>query len=174
MRRIAIIGFGPTYNERPHDWETWGLPWDGHAPQYDRLFEMHDPSLWRGNEKHVARLRELDMPIWMQEIQDDFPSVAYPLWSVVSMTGDYFGSSIAYMLALAIYEEADEIGLWGVDLHAEDGYDHQRPNLEYLLGFAAGRNITITIPEGSSLMKHRPQHNYNGKAVVFPQRYGYA
>ena len=48
MRQVAIIGLADASHPRgrvPHC-ETWGLPWDGYAPHYDRLFEMHDRALW--------------------------------------------------------------------------------------------------------------------------------
>jgi hypothetical protein len=53
-------------------------------------------------------------------------------------------------------------------------YKYQRPNLEYLIGFARGLGIEVYIPEQSSLCK------FNGEGVPFgplfpnyPQRYGF-
>ena len=49
----------------------------------------------------------------------------------------------AYMLALAIYEGVDKVGIWGVDLHCDSEYSYQRPNMEYLIGLARGRGMKV-------------------------------
>ena len=72
----------------------------------------------------------------------DIPNAtAYPMEDVSAVVGDYFNSSIAYMLGLAIVEKVDRIGIWGVDLNCDDEFAYQRPNAEYLIGFARGRGI---------------------------------
>ena len=57
------------------------------------------------------------------------------------------------MLGMAIWKKVDNIGCWGVDLDADGEYAHQRPNAEWLIGIAEGRNINVDIAPGSSLMK---------------------
>jgi len=152
VRRIALAGLGPTHDDVPWgEWETWGLSWDSWFPRYNLGFEMHDRSLWK--PEHLARMKESDAPILMQQEHEDIAmSRAYPRYAVELEVGrGYFGSSIAYMLAYAIYKKVDEIGLWGVDL-SDDMHDHQRPNLEYLIGFAEGRGTKVSVPEGSVLL----------------------
>lgn len=162
--RVAIIGLGPSNKDAP-DWERWGLPWDPLFPQYDLGFEMHDRKLWGkdGPYRHLMpdkfpnyldRLKSSYVPVFMREHQPDITmSVRYPFTDVSDDLdiADYYGSSVAYMLALAIHREYGEIGLWGVDL-SEDVYDHQRPNLEHLLGIGKARGINFVIPEGSKLL----------------------
>ncbi|KKK61087.1 hypothetical protein LCGC14_3017830, partial [marine sediment metagenome] len=92
----------------------------------------------------------------------------YPLDEVKAITGDYFGSSIAYMLALAIWQRRERVDLWGVDL-SEDIYDHHRPNLEYLIGFARGRGMTVNVPPGSRLLSF----DSSKFEIHYPVRYGY-
>lgn len=168
------MGLGPSNSAQP-DCEKWGLPWDGYAPRYDRLFEMHPRDMWqKRGEAYLERLRILDIEIYMQRIHDDIPmSRVYPLPWVSGLVGDYYGSSAAYMLALAIADGHNEIGLYGFELHEKDGYDHQRPNLEYMIGFARGQGAKVTVAEGSDLLTHRPEHNFQGESVIYPQRYGY-
>ena len=173
MRRIAIIGLGPSGEKHPPDWERWGVPWDSYAPQYDRLFEPHDRALWetrKGN--YLERLQSMTVPIYMQKTHKDIPmSMEYPLEQMQQAFGDYFGSTPAYMLAFAVACEPDVIGLWGIDL--KDDYDHQRPNLEYLIGIGVGRGIQMHVSQESRLMTHRPEDVFNGKTVIYPERYGY-
>ena len=95
----------------------------------------------------------------MQEAYDEIPnSTEYPLGAVSELVGDYYNSSIAYMLGLAIYEGYDKIALWGVDLIGQGGWGHadeymdERPNVEYLLGFARGKGIDVWLPEVCPLL----------------------
>ena len=134
----------------------------------------------------------------MQREYADVPNaMSYPLGTVINSLGmDYFNSSISYVLGMAIhwirsfrhkggplYEST--IGIWGVDMDDIEAldpndpsykteYKYQRPNLEYLIGFARGLGIEVYIPEQSSLCK------FNGEGIPFgplfpdyPKRYGY-
>lgn len=69
-------------------------------------------------------------------------------------TGEpYLSSSIAYEIALAIYEGFGEIHLYGVDLNTEAEYAWQKPGVEFLLGVAAGRGIKVVLPDNCPLLK---------------------
>lgn len=156
--KVAIIGLAPsTHDQAPWgdpEWEKWGLPWDnGWWVHCDRLFDIHSLEIFKSAypDDYFDRLQEIDN-LYMQESY--YQNVKkYPLEDISKITGDYFTSSISYMLAMAIYEKADEIGLWGVDMDLEDVYGHQRPCTEYLIGLAKGMGIKVFIPEESSLLK---------------------
>jgi hypothetical protein len=92
----------------------------------------------------------------------DFPqSVTYPIDTLVSQFGrDYFHSTVDYMLALAIFEGFEEIGVWGVDMAHDSEYEHQRPSGSYWLGQAEGRGIKVTIPGESSLLRKMHRYGY--------------
>lgn len=64
----------------------------------------------------------------------------------------YISSSIAYEIALAIYEGFEEIHLYGVDLNTESEYAWQKPGVEYLLGFAAAKGIKVVLPSNCPLL----------------------
>ena len=176
--KVAIIGLGPTYSQAPFydpDWELWGLPWhDGYWIHYDRLFEMHDLALLTSTystrpKNYLERLKSIDVPLYMQE-EYFFNVTPYPFDQI---TPKYWNSSIAYMIALAIHENAEEIAVYGVDMKGDDEYGYQKPNIEYLLGLAEGRGIKVTIPEESPLLK------FNDSGIWFcnckpryQQRYG--
>ncbi len=98
----------------------------------------------------------------MLDPQQDIPlSVRYPIEDVTALIGKtalgtpYLESSIAYMLALAIHERVDRVGIWGVDLHCESEYAYQRPNLEYLIGLGRGLGMKIYVPPQSALLTHQ-------------------
>jgi hypothetical protein len=172
---IQIVGLSPSYKRAPPEPESWGLPWSPLNTRYDVWFEMHDRSIFeRRGPEYVDTLRKADRPIYMQREWDDIPnSVEYPLISVIADTGcDYFQSSIAYMLGLAIHEHKD-INLYGVDNHAGDEFAEERPCNEYLLGVAVGRGLQIWIHHSSSLLKFAPDNAYLDKIVTYQRRYGW-
>jgi hypothetical protein len=67
---------------------------------------------------------------------------------------------MAWMLALAISEKPETIGLWGVDMAAEEEFVAQRPGCQYFLQKANDLGIpVVAAPECS--------------VVVPPAQYGY-
>ncbi len=77
----------------------------------------------------------------MAEKYPDVPnSFAYPWKEIFGFVpyGDYLTNSISEMLALAIYMEYKEIGLFGVEMAHHTEYPTQRPSVEYWLGIIAG------------------------------------
>ena len=191
MRQVAIAGLAKsTHDDAPYedpDWEVWGLPWDEEKWTYfDRLFDIHPldcirkatPSFYR--DGYEDRLRELERPLYMQEDYVDIPNaIEYPLQEVSDLVGDYYNSSIAYMLALAIFEQVDKIGIWGVDMadHGEPGhadeYMYERPNCEYLLGFAKAKGIEIYLPDECPLLKFGGRFPLGTVIPNYGHRYGY-
>lgn len=169
MRSVAIIGrCWSTRIDAPWhstNWELWTLAWDP-VPVTHRTFETHQNfRMYQSNPEdgawHVGGLRMSKVPVYMLELHDDIPqSVRYPIEDVTKLIGKtvqgtpYLESSIAYMVALAMLEKVDRIGIWGVDLHCESEHAYQRPNLEYLIGMARGMGIKVFIPPQSQLLTH--------------------
>lgn len=171
MRKVAIIGrCWSTRIDAPWEdtsWEKWVLAWDP-LPVKDRIFETHQNfRMYQGTKEdgayHVGGLRMAKVPVYMLEHHPDIPMcVRYPIEDVTKLIGKatakdtpYLESSIAYMVALAILEKVDRIGIWGVDLHCDTEYSYQRPNLEYLIGLARGCGIKVFIPPQSALLTHQ-------------------
>ena len=108
----------------------------------------------------------------MQEHYEDIPaSVAYPLEEMIEAYGiprigqeyrkdAYFTNSVSFMLALAIHEGADVIGIYGVDMAVLSEYNEQRPSCEYYIGVAKGRGIEILLPTEADLLKTRWIYGY--------------
>ena len=65
----------------------------------------------------------------------------------------YLSSSIAYELALAIWEGFEEIHLYGVDLVTDAEYAWQKPGVEFLLGWAAGHGQKVVLPANCPLLR---------------------
>lgn len=160
--RVAIVGYAASREQAPwddHSWEIWTLndAWSW-AKRATRWFEVHSRFLyeWVGRRPagHVRQLAQFPGPVYMLIPDERIPNaVRYPLEAVIATLGrPYLTSGIAYMVALAIHENAREIGIWGVEMATGSEYAHQRPGCEWLLGFAAARGITVTLPEGCNLL----------------------
>lgn len=151
--KTAIIGCSDSAQLAPWDdstWLKWGLRQDNkYWTRLDAMFEIHRN--WDDMPKARERLESVDVPIYMTN-PNGIAAISYPLEGVFSVVSRYLTSSVGYMIALAIYQNAKEIGIWGVDLN-ENRHNHQRANLEYLIGIAKGKGIKVTIPESCPLLK---------------------
>lgn len=155
--KVAICGLSPTKDQyRERQWnEVWGLPWDPEYFIFDRHFEMHDRELWsERDEGYGERLASLPR-LYTQENYpfEDLRGTVFknfPRWD----QEDWYNDSPAYMLALAIHEGAEEIGIYGVDLADKPEYGLQKPCLDFLIGVAMGKGIKVHLPEGpTNLLK---------------------
>lgn len=178
-RRIALLGFARTYTDAPFKDESVCIAGMNelykHIPRWDVWFELHDTGYLGKTAraetpdeptKHLEWLRAqpAEKPIYMLKRLDDIPASApYPLDSMIARFGRYFTSTVGYMLAWAICEilqqRADPvvpepgewIGLFGIDLASGTEYAQQRPNAEYLVGYARGMGITVEIPDNAAI-----------------------
>lgn len=163
--KVAIVGLSQSSRHlapwKSPEWELWGLAWDTERYSFHRTFEMHDRAdleRFYGDrlEPYLEKASYCSNLVTVEN---------YPFDDVAQSVGDYWNSSIGYMLALAIHEKADEIGIYGVDMAGDDEYAYQRPNCEYLIGLARGRGIKVHIPEISPLCKfiQVPGSSYAGR-----------
>lgn len=165
MRRVAIVARGGTSALAPYwdrGWEIWGLPWISY-PRLDRAFEMHAeacrPHMGEWYRKpdwiieHEARAPDVPVYCDPSRLHAFKNAVEYPLGEVIAgLPIPTLENSIAYMVALAIHEGVDEIGLWGVHLWAHEEAELALASVSYLIGLAQGKGITVTIPPGSPLL----------------------
>jgi hypothetical protein len=170
--KVAVIGLAAdSHDEAPWDdpsWEKWGLAWDGHWPYLQRTFEMHEPSELKSRMKadYIDSLQHRTR-LYMQEQYPEVPGCERYPFEEVAKTCPHWHSSIAYIMALAIHEGAEEIGLWGVQMEAKDEYGYQRPNMLYLIGLARGRGIKVHLHETCPLFKYVGPADCN-----YTERYG--
>lgn len=183
--KFAIVGGASSRMDAPFDnpaWEIWGCNncFPG-LPRISRWFEIHKihfdgTDYYRRGKKdfrgmvvrdYLKKLAELSTPVYMQLSWPIIPqSVQYPIEDITKRFGRYFTSSVAYMIALAIREGAKEIGLYGMTMGCDDEYSIQKPCLEYLIGYARGMGIQVTIPKDSMLLY--TQQMYGFEEILFP------
>jgi hypothetical protein len=171
QKKVALLGFAESYKFAPFDdptVEIWGLNelWK-YLPRWNRWFEVHDEEtlgvskrdLTEGEQRrHLDWLRSQPVgnPIYMQPQFCDgrFPAaVPLPLDRLTEKFGRYFTSTIGYMVGMAILDDYDWIGIYGVDLASDVEYQQQRANSEYLIGMARGMGKTVVLAETSAICK---------------------
>ena len=92
MRSVAILGFGPTRDRAPAfgdpKWSFWGMAHDQEWHNFERVFELHERTLWerlhgKPEADHVRELNDMWQPLFMRYQYEDVPSaLAYPMAEV--------------------------------------------------------------------------------------------
>lgn len=160
-------------------WQIWGCSPGVYpiASRVDVWFELHrwePPVLGRADQQkpwfspeYCAWMAQQKL-VWMYERVPEIPnSHQFPYEELVKKYGSYFfTSSIAWMLAAALEDiiadraenksrhpdEIDHIGLWGVDMAANEEYSDQRPGCQFFVQLAHSLGIQVHVPPESDLM----------------------
>jgi hypothetical protein len=152
-----------TRDNNANDWNHWS--WLTNKPAKCNLCQGSGVLQVDGQEKpctangckngtyHPLPGRDSIKTIYTMNTYMDVPgSVKYPIDQAIKYLGEkYFTSSFAYMLVLAVMMGFKRIECYGFDMGSGTEYHYQRPNAEYLIGWARGRGIEVYIPEQSPL-----------------------
>ena len=181
IRKVAILGGAHTLRFAPFEdwsWELWS-----HASCRDKckrapdvLFDLHPPELWKvpGRKNwdpgYYKWLQKTHIPIYMQDRYPEVPaSIRYPFETMITeFPRGYMTNQSAYMVALALMQGATHLAIYGCHYQAKSEYWAQRGSMEYWLGVAEGRGVTVLIPPQCDLL-NRPallygyQSHPNGK-----------
>jgi hypothetical protein len=168
-KKVAIIGSAPTIEFAPWYDESYQI-WShaicmGQVKRVDRVFEMHPPLVWRDRVKpewpgYYDWLKSCPYPVYMQEKYPEIPnSVRYPKERLFAgcraMIGRVpIGSQADLMIALALAEGIRHIALYGIHYTSpvKDGDRlEQLLSIKFWLGVAAGRGVTLELPEGNPI-----------------------
>jgi len=169
--KIAILGAAKTSRHlAPFDdaeWEIWTCSPrnQGAFPRVDKWFEIHGMNFLagRGHPEYMEWLKGLPF-VYMQKQEPDYPgSVAFPKDEMIEQFGPFFfTSSIAWMLALAISQKPEAIGLWGVDMiAAEEEYSGQRYGCHHFIQLAKHLGIEIIYPRECKIMTPPELYGFN-------------
>lgn len=154
MRRIALLGAHPaSRSQAPFgdtNWEIWACSFRnmGQLPRHDLWFELHEPL---GDARYVAWLGRQPRVMVRSERAREWLTRAevYPEDEMRARFGHFFfTSSIAYMLALAVAQKPEVIGLWGVQMAQAHEYAYQRPGCQYFIQKAWDAGIEVLAPRG--------------------------
>jgi hypothetical protein len=172
--KVAIVGFAnSTKDQAPYgdpSWEIWGMnQLYRFIPRFSRWFEIHTDYLFdqAPGTDYRGWMKTAGGPIYMITKDPEIPtSIAYPIDQMIAEFNlgrmrpqdkhaaekGYFHSTVDYMLALAISEGAEEIGIWGIDMSHDTEYIYQKPSGSFWCGVALGRGIRLTVPPASALL----------------------
>jgi len=201
MTTLAILGGAELTRDgiqETNAQEIWTMNWFylyDWVPRIDRLFEMH-PIWMYGQTGKPEHKKVHDHWLWLQSSVVDYPiymlaqvpqvktCINYPIHEVMEVVfglklkrgiypTDFFGSSVDYMIALAIYEKAmgikdwDRLELYGVEMGSITEYRYQRESAAFFVGRAM-EYMQVVIPENSVLLK-RKRYGYEGGQMIFRQ-----
>lgn len=165
--KVAILANGATVSNftkrlshlpRKYD-QVWCLnqqaTWQG--LDIDRCFimdDLKDRMPYYAGYDFVEWLKTYDKPIITSRQYDEWPtSEAYPIEAVAKYFGMPLGiamySTPDYMIALAIYEGATHIDLFGVDMDFEKGPYEMRAATAQWIGAAHARGVLVRTFIGS-------------------------
>ena len=178
-KHIAILGLGPSLDQYVettkrlggrHKFcdETWAINALGDVFACDLVFHMDDVRIQEVRaaarpDSNIAAmlpwLKTSAVPVVTSRAHPDYPPlVEFPLEDVLNNLGhDYFNSTAAYAVALAIHINAAKISLFGIDYTLPNQHQAEkgRACVEYWLGKAQERGIKIALPKTTTLMDAR-------------------
>jgi hypothetical protein len=129
----------------------------------DAFFEMHTRSTWQRIKDflndYVKKINP-NVIIYMQRKEEEIKnSKQFPIKEIQEMVhheklGKYYTSTIAYMIALAIYAGYKKILMYGCHMAAEEEeYSMQRACVEAWLNYGLGVGVDYWSPGDSEVMK---------------------
>jgi hypothetical protein len=173
---IAILGLGPSvrqYLELTKRYggrkafcdETWAINALGDVFACDLIFHQDDVRVQQiradaapdSNIAHMLKwLKTTNTPVITSRAHPDYPMLReFPLAEVLTKYPyGYFNSTAAYAIAYAIHVGATKITVFGNDFTYPDAHDAEkgRACVEFWLGIAAAKGITLSMPQTTSLM----------------------
>ena len=158
-QKVLILGAGASRAGAPlddPDYEVWScndlasicVDSEGRF-RADRWFELHpqdDVVRWRRRPDFWEWLATMPIPVYQFGRRDAPQSLEFPIERVIATGRDYFACTFAYQIGLALAEGFHTIALWGVDLSSAREATVERATVEWWVGYAQGRGITIEWP----------------------------
>lgn len=173
MKEVGLVAKGPGWELAPPDMELWGVNDTIHRDEnidvcffMDReIYFSFDFTTEKGR-KHCQETvglppdmieeinntvtkvcNERSLPLYCTKKYDDIPSsMAYPIDEIKTFFGnDYFGNSLDYMIALAIYQGYEIINTYGLNMSQGSQYIYEKPSTTFWLGIALGRGVELNL-----------------------------
>ena len=175
-KHIAILGLGQSVDQfldickrkggrSAFCDQVWSINALGDVFASDLIFHMDDIRIQEIRAKAqpesniaamVRWIKNSNTPIVTSRAHPQYPAlVEFPLEAVLNNLGlGYFNSTAAYAIAFAIYVEATDISVFGMDFTYANRHDGEkgRACVEFWLGQAHARGIKLNFPKTTSLM----------------------
>lgn len=176
--RIACLGAAPSSRKlapfNDPTWEIWACsPPNYDLPRVEAWFELHSlqRKMTQQNAPYFDVLRKHPR-VYLNgtdPLFGMFPhAIAYPIDAMIEKYGRwFFSSSLAYMLALAIEQKPEMIGLWGVDMSATEEYGYQRAGCHFFVNEADRNGIIVTAPPESDILSPLPLYGFKEQSPMW-------
>jgi len=142
--------------------EVWAINHMGAAIQCDRIIAMDDfawvgAEEYSGSKPYVDMLRKTTTPVYTSVLNPEFcpAGVEYPLENIINKFGyAYFNNSVAYAVALALYEDFKHIWFFGADFTYKDSHvsESGRGCVEFWIGMACARKVQVAVGSNCTLL----------------------
>jgi hypothetical protein len=164
-KRVNLIGYSVDKDCRFTKGDNWtlnGLMLENN--KIERHFYLHDKHSMANYEEIVDWANECDIPIVVRKKSSDIKNnLVYPIKEIAWHFGtDYFTSSLAFMLAMAIYEEYECIHIIGMPYCTDIEYFEQKACVEFWIGMALGQGIDVVIDHPASVFMQQPDGELYG------------
>lgn len=180
MKKVAIIGYASNWKEAPFgdpDCEIWiqniAEILKSGFPRFDKVFDIHTIAVIEAEAKNepagLEYVKANNIPVYMQEKTALISgSVRFPLYELSEeffpwsnkLEDVYWTSTTQMMIALAISQGFQEIGIYGIDMSDSVEYRSQRRGCEYMLGVAIGRGIVVRRSSSSPILRSKFVYGY--------------
>lgn len=166
--KIAVCGSAPSSRLLVpfHDpsWEIWCCsPQNYDFPRVDAWFELHslDRKFVPAN-KPYSDILKVHPRVYVSKADDRLPNaILLDPKPLIKKYGEFFfTSSLAWMMAYAIEQKPEIIGIWGVDMSANDEYAYQRPGCHYFMQKATEAGIELMLPPQCDLPEPHPLYGF--------------
>jgi hypothetical protein len=150
FKRLHVDRWGLNEAHEQPWWKGGETGWFQIHPKFDYMRANN-----RNSPTHWPWLQQFhDFPIFMMDKFEEVPnSVRYPLELACTEFGQYFTSTPAYELALAMLMGYERIEIYGIEMSADSEYVYQKAGFEYLIGVAKGRGHDVYLPPECSLLR---------------------
>lgn len=176
--KIAVVGTGTSANDAPigeEGWKIWSLPgnydrWKD-IDKADEWFELHEiPYLLNdcnAKPEFMELLAKMGNKLSIMGTYAGLPKAkAFPRQQLIDTFGAYFTSSIAWIIALAVLNKPETIGIWGINCSGRNEYAEQRACIEGYLRYAQALGINLQIHTDSMLFKGFLYHDAMSQRVT--------
>ncbi len=170
--KVALVGACPSSRllapYRDPQWQIWGCSPDNARimPRIDAWFDPHGDLGWphapSWEENYLAWMRALPCRVYVQRTDLIPNAIEFPAYALVQQFGGFwFTSTMAWMMAFAITQDVEEIGIYGADMAARTEYAVQKPAMHHWMHEAATRGIKVYVPPESDLLQPPPLYGYS-------------
>jgi hypothetical protein len=158
---VSSVGLAPFHDP---SWEIWACsPANKPIPRADVWFELHNLEVKKreGLTEWLAWLQQKPH-VFLQAALPDWPgSKTYPLKEVIEKWGPFWWTSqISFMLALAIMQKPQAIGLYGIDMAANSEYNQQRLATQFFIRELLNEGIQLIVPPESDILEPAPLYGF--------------